>query len=962
VRPWTTPELFDRGADLATLHDLLIRVPTGTGGVAFVEGAAGIGKTSLGQAVADTAVADGFQVLGARGAVLERELPFGIVRQLFDPVLRRLDGPARTQALEGAAALAGPALGLATIDAHVDPTPEAVRSSLSSAFHGLYWLTANLAEDSPVLMWVDDAHWADGPSAQFLAYLSRRVADLDVVLVVGARPAEPGADEALGAIRDEPGSVTLSPSPLGQASVAALLRDALARDPEPAFVAECSRRTGGNPYLLHELVVDLQARGVAPTAAGLAEIEELGRHAVGRSIGARLERMPAGGRELAEALAVIETASDLRLVAAVANLDLEPAGDVADALVAVEILSPGAELAFRHPLVRAAVYAQVPASRRALLHGRAADALGAAGAGAGRVAAQLLRSQPRGDQEVVLTLRRAATEAIAQAAPATAAACLARAIAEPVAPDGRIELLRELGAAEVAAGRDVGVEHLQEAIAGLVAPRERAVAALELAAALSAHVRFGEARAVLLDGIDAARGVDRELWLLLEAQLAFVQRLDLHADHELPSRIDELASGLCGETPGERAVLAAAKSGARVGSAESADEAADLADWIVSTELGPSDGPDPFANADGPSPAITTATFAELPMLVWADRLDATAIYTERILTVARQHGVAFPMVFGLVMRATVARARGAVDEAEADARLAMEAGRDISMPPVFGSLVFALVERGALDEADEQLEHAGYAADLPAIMPMTSLLFERGRLRLAQNRVADAIMDFEMLGRWYGRWGVRRPASPWRSELALALRRAERSEEAVGLAREGLEMAHRWGGTPRSVAIEQRAVGLLSPDPEESLELLRSSVRMLEATPGRLELAYSLAALGSALRRGRQRQESRPLLERAMDIATRCGATVLAERAREELLATGARPRRQVLSGADSLTPSERRIADMAARGLSNKQIAQELFVSTRTVETHLMHAYQKLEISSRTDLTVGLARAKAQ
>jgi DNA-binding CsgD family transcriptional regulator len=833
-------------------------------------------------------------------------------------------------------------------------------SSRSSAFHGLYWLAASLAEGAPLLVWVDDAHWADGPSAEFLAFMARRVADLEMLLLVAARPAEPGADEALSAIRDQPGAEVISPQPLSDASVARVLRDALAHEPEPAFVSACAQRTGGNPYLLRELALDLRGRGVSPTVRGVAEIDQLGHRKVGRSITARLVRMPAGGRELAEALAILETPSELRLAAAVADVDLEPAAGLADALAAVDILSPGRRLTFRHPLVRAAVYAQIPASRRAVLHGQAADTLGLDAADAQHVAAHLLRSQPRGDPGVVATLRRAAAQAMASAAPITAAAYLARALDEPAASEHRGDLLRALGAAEIAAGRPAGIDHLREAIGRLDDPRDRAGTALELADALAAHMRFDEAGNVLLKGIDAVRDVDRELWLQLEAQLHIVLRADLSTDPQIRSRLDELGSGLRGETPGERSVLAALKGGARVGHASSAAEAAELAESVVAAELGRADGPDPFEDDDvAASATITMATVLELPVLLQTDQLDTTEVYAERILRVARVQGLAFLMMIGLSIRASVAQTRGALPDAEADARLAIAAARDLSRPPppIIGILLFSLIESGALEEADQHLERFGYAGALPEIMPANQLLFHRARLRMAQDRIHEAIEDLETLGKRYELLGIQRLGTPWRTQLALALHRAERVEDAVVFAREELGMAQDWHDAPRSVAIAQRTLGLVTPDPYEALELLHASVGLLERSPARLDLAYSLVALGAALRRQRHRKDAREILQRGMDTATRCGSSTLAHHARNELLATGARPRRHAITGPDALTPSERRIAQMAARGLTNKQIAQELFLSTRTIETHLRHTCQKLDISSRTQVAAALA-----
>jgi DNA-binding CsgD family transcriptional regulator len=178
-------------------------------------------------------------------------------------------------------------------------------------------------------------------------------------------------------------------------------------------------------------------------------------------------------------------------------------------------------------------------------------------------------------------------------------------------------------------------------------------------------------------------------------------------------------------------------------------------------------------------------------------------------------------------------------------------------------------------------------------------------------------------------------------------------------LAREELELARAWGA-PRALGRALRVVGLVESG-RQGIERIRESVAVLEHSPARLEQAYAVTDLGAALRRGNRRAEAREHLRSGLELAQRCGATRLAERAHEELVAAGARPRRLVMSGVESLTPSERRTAGLAAEGLTNKEIAQALFVTPRTVEMHLSNAFRKLDISARTQLPAALAAAAA-
>jgi DNA-binding CsgD family transcriptional regulator len=193
-----------------------------------------------------------------------------------------------------------------------------------------------------------------------------------------------------------------------------------------------------------------------------------------------------------------------------------------------------------------------------------------------------------------------------------------------------------------------------------------------------------------------------------------------------------------------------------------------------------------------------------------------------------------------------------------------------------------------------------------------------------------------------------------WRSHLALALLGLDQRDEALELAREEVELARAWGA-PRPIGVALRARGLAEGG-DEGIETLRESVAVLEGSTARLELARSLVELGAALRRANQRSDARELLRQGLDLAVRTGALPLVVRAEQELSATGARPRRLLLSGVESLTASERRVAGFAADGLSNKDIAQALFVTTKTVEVHLSNVYRKLGIGSRSELPQAL------
>jgi ATP/maltotriose-dependent transcriptional regulator MalT len=265
------------------------------------------------------------------------------------------------------------------------------------------------------------------------------------------------------------------------------------------------------------------------------------------------------------------------------------------------------------------------------------------------------------------------------------------------------------------------------------------------------------------------------------------------------------------------------------------------------------------------------------------------------------------------------------------------------------GPLVEILVAQGELDEAERVLAAGELDGEIPDTFMLNFGLAARARLRLAQGRRAQAAADLEELGRREeGRRGLNPAFFPYRSLLALAL--ADERPRALTLAREELELARAWGAAG-AIGRSLRVLGVLTGGPD-GLALLERSRAELEGSPWALERAETLVDLGAALRRAGERRACRAPLEEGMEQAHVCGARALVTRAREELLATGARPRRVMRTGVDALTASERRVAEMAASGMSNRAIAQALFVTVRTVEVHLTHAYAKLDISARDEL----------
>jgi DNA-binding NarL/FixJ family response regulator len=272
----------------------------------------------------------------------------------------------------------------------------------------------------------------------------------------------------------------------------------------------------------------------------------------------------------------------------------------------------------------------------------------------------------------------------------------------------------------------------------------------------------------------------------------------------------------------------------------------------------------------------------------------------------------------------------------------------------MLGYVLDVLIARGEFDDAHRLLADSGLAergsADDFTFHPM---LHARARLRAARGDAEGGRADFEVLRRRPGRWNTYLPFVP---AVLAAPELCGPAEEERERAERMFRDAHGWG-TPRAIGMALRAKGLVEGG-SGGVELLEEAASVLEGSPARLEHAHALADLGAALRRGNRRVDAREPLRQALDVADACGAPPLVDRVRHELRAAGGRPRRPRSSGAESLTASERRIATMAAEGLSNPEIAQALFVTKKTVESHLGNAYRKLAIRSRAELPAALAR----
>jgi DNA-binding CsgD family transcriptional regulator len=479
-------------------------------------------------------------------------------------------------------------------------------------------------------------------------------------------------------------------------------------------------------------------------------------------------------------------------------------------------------------------------------------------------------------------------------------------------------------------------------------PVKRARTALQLGRQLFTVHRLDESMAVFEEALEELGGADPELERLLEAGLISTGIFEVPLREDVVTRLERIRDQEGADTAGEKMLLA-------------------LLAFYDTRACAPAAGPVELARRAVAGGKLINAeaggggAFIRACIVLTMADLDEVLPHYEAALADAHLRGSISAFSTAKLFRAQAFLFRGDLAECESDSREALEARRrwgiGLFLLDAFNYLLAdSLMEQGRLDEAADALSSAASGSPLPESAPMLVLRHSHGRLRMLNGDVAGGLEETLEAGRRFQSVGGCNPAfMPWRSQAALAMLQLDRVDEACTLAAEELELARKWGA-PRALGAALRAAGMVEGG-QDGIALLHEAVDVLDGSPAKLEHAKARTELGAALRRANRRSAARDHLRRAVELARICGAAPLAARAETELYATGARPRRIALSGVDSLTPSERRVAEMAAEGPTNREIAQALFVTPKTVEVHLSSVYRKLGISSRAQLADALA-----
>lgn len=920
------PTLVERDAEIAALADLVEAAVQRRGGSARVLGAAGLGKTAMVRSLAHHATERGARVWLTSAGQLESRIPFGVVRRLLDRPVRALDQESRSRLEEGPSRVALTHLWPRSPgDSGDAPGP-------GDMTHSLGWLVEELVEAGPpVVLVIDDAQWADEESLLFLDLLRERLAGLAAAVVVSARDEVADRSPALAALIADRDAAVLRLAPLSPRGVDTVLSEAWASTPAEVAAA-VSEVTGGNPFLLHALADALTE--VAGTLDA-ALVRNVVPESVVDLVLARLASLPADEQALARAVAVLDAGS-LPVAAALAGLDPTEAAGAADSLRRTGLLAEGGVLRFRHALLRSAVDALLGPDTRDRLHRAAARLLvSAAAPDRAAAAAHLLSASGAGDPWSVELLRSSAAEALALGAPQSAVALLRRAVDEPPPPAELAAVTFELGQAELRTFDPDCATTLARSYALATTPPDRAARALVLAAAYGFAGRHAEATDVLAEARAAIAGTDRELELTLFASWAAVALL-------LPDRVAEARRALAevgelaGASAAERLVIIQ-----QLYVAASTNEPAPVIRTLAGRVIGDWDSPEQHPETgDWVWPRLFVGRIGDY---------DAVRRLTDHGLAHASASGSVVGMIAANFVRAFTEYDAGAFPVAEQHYRAMLEHHDGGLLIQLLGhsGLAQTLSRQGRHREARDVL--AQFPEELDPRTPSSGaalIWHARAVVAHGEGDHLNALAATEQLGALLTRLGADSPTwVSWRPLAIDPLRSLGRIDEARALATEHLALCER-SEVRHLIGEALCLVGTVTESQVEAIGLARRGVAMLAGTGADFRAGTCSLVLGSMLRRSGSKAEARQYLRTAIDVLTECGADGVADFAADELAATGVR-----LTRADQrrLTPSERRVAELVLRGLSNREIALRLHVTRKTVETHLTAVYRKLGISRR-------------
>jgi DNA-binding CsgD family transcriptional regulator/tetratricopeptide (TPR) repeat protein len=888
--------LLERADELRRLTSALHRVRAGHGDRVVITGPLGCGKSALLDAV--HAHAGDLHVLTARCSALEQDFAFGVARQLLDPALAKACDRTRKRWLTGPAGLALPVF---SDDAAADPAFAVEEAAIS----GLTALTGAIGADNPVVLLIDDLHWADDPTLRWLTRLARTLDRQPVLLVATTRDGESCPFPHTG----------IRPEPLSPQAIAELAEHRTGQTPDAAFVAACHAVTGGNPMFLSAVLNHV----TSPTADQVPHVRELRPARLKERLVRDLATLPEHAQGLAKAIATL--GDDDELAGRLAGLTEHQTRD------ARRILDQ-AGIATGRPAVRDAIEESMPVSELEDWQSRAVKLLHDNGKPAEQVAALLLAVTTVHSGWAIDTLGEAAATAMRRGAPEVAARYLRRALRDvPACSEHRARLLVDLATAERFFDPAAAVRHISYAVPLFRDVEDRARALVRIA-----PTALGQASRPIRDLVDqvaADLGGDDELAHRLEAR----QRYAWHSNPALLADSVERLKQIRGGTPGERELLIVLLDAAMLTARLPAGEVATIATAALREEP-----PDPrhVHTAIPLLIRVLAAADAAHEALPWLGRALHQATDTvEQALIHAQQSFVLMHLGKpGEAHRAAEHAVDLAVLDWRGDTTTAAIALTAVAMELRDPQLIAKIL--GSRPERDD-------SAGCEAVYRMLHAAGET-----LAGRHAQALEGFLDCGRVFDGVGWRNPVLlPWCLATARLHARLGDLTAARDAATRAWDRAAEWGA-PVGIGRALYVLGRYTPG-RKGLDLLHEAVEVLHANP--FEQAKALLQLGA-----RERADGDPQAQRHLDeahrLAVRSGAGRLARRIAKEL--DGNSPGILV-----ALTRTEFKVAGLVVRGLTNAEIADELGVTSRAIEKHLTNSFRKLGIRRRTELPAALARA---
>ncbi|WP_234311960.1 AAA family ATPase [Streptomyces griseus] len=906
------------------------------GGPLTFTGSAGLGKTTLIAAARTRAAAQGFTVLSAKGGETEQELAFRLVRQLMQPTLAAMDEPELRTFLGSWYDIVATALGLEAADAAHVPDPTGVRD-------GLDWVMTRLTVlKAPVVVLLDDLHWADAESLGWLASFAPRAADLPLLIVAAYRPDEHSPNPtALRNLVELQGNRPYTLEPLSSNAVAQIIRNKVGAQAEDEFCRESWKATCGNPYEAVELAIRLGERHVAGRRHELPLMRELATAVKGPGLLEYLKRLRTPIRHFAWAAAVLGESISSELTATIAVVSSEDAAEAVEQLRADRILTdaqgPGEELEFTHPLIATTISRDIPSYLRVGMHNRAAEALRAAGIGPAATARHLLQVPCDGRPEVVECLRAAARENLRAGAPEPARRLLNRALQEPPPPEHRAAILHELACATFLIEPTATIRHLREALSEPdVDPDLRAAIVYRLAQALAHTDQLAEAAAVTADEVKKA--ANRRAKLRMQAD-HFVWSAFRTDEPDSPARsrtLARLAEQLPRRGLEERYIL-----GLRAWDALVRGEPRQTVLTCTEDALrGGMSWTDENRGFEVPVSVALAFMYCDQPR-------RAEELFKEGMAECQDKGWRGSHLALGQTLYGYIRYRRGCLAEAEhwAEEGLSIADRVEGAVPAqwfAIGTLIQTLVARGRVGEARQLADTYRYGTMVPnaVIYPDPRTVY--AELLLAEGRHAEAEQLLSAVGERLEARAWRNPSwCPWQLDLASALAPTD-PERAATLARDAAKRARDFGAASMiGQALHTEAEVTGGP---AALDLHAEAVEHLEQSPASYELARALVGYGAALSRNGRVQEAADRLYQGLESAVHCGAETLASRAREELSAAGLRPLPLRYPQTDTLTAHERRAAEMTAQGHPLAVVAKGLHLTEQGVRQLLSSVYRKI------------------